>query len=157
MSYRFLESWSLTASLAASGQVVAKVWTLTPTGGVTLVKSFRQASVYGAYSRSEAGNIIVSSGYFDQFDVGYRQKINQKWSVGGGVGQYRTIQTFTHQDGKHAGGSVNYQWSPRVSLNAGYSFARQNGIQTSTFSPFLGDTSFFSFGVNWLLGEHSGL
>jgi len=157
MSYKFLNSWSLSASLAASGQVVAQVWTLTPTGSLTLMKAFRRSSVYGAYSRSEAGNIIVSTGYFDQADIGYSQKFSQKLSFNAGAGQYRTINTFNRLDGKHIGGSVSYQWTPRVSLNAGYSYAHQTGVQNSTFSPFLGNTSFFSAGVNWLLGSHSGL
>ncbi len=152
------ESWSFAASLAASGQLVSQVWTLTPTGSLRVVKKFaRGSSILAAYSRSEAGSIVLSSGYFDQANVSYNQNLNRKLSFNAGVGTFRTVNTGTSQNGKTIGGGVNYQYSPRLSFNAGYNYGHQNGTETSTFFPLLGNTNSFNLGLTWLLGSHSGL
>jgi long-subunit fatty acid transport protein len=123
-----------------------------------LMKSFRQASIVAAYTRSEASSVFVSSGYYDQADIGYNQRIGQKITVNAGVGEFRTSNTGTtnNEYGKRAGAGIAYQWFPRLSVNVGYNLAHQNGTQTSQFSP-VGDTSYFSVGLTWLLGAHSGL
>ena len=58
--------WSLGGSLSASSQTYAGSYTLTPTGNLRLMKSFRQSSISAAYTRTEASYVLVSSGYFDQ-------------------------------------------------------------------------------------------
>ena len=155
--YNFHQSWFVSGSVAATGQLVANVLTMTPTGTVTLMKRFSHSAISGAYSRSEAGSVIVSSGYFDQADIGYNQSISKKLSFNVGVGEFRTINTVAHAYGKRAGGGVSYQWTPRLSVFAGYSFAHQNGTVSTNFSPFLGNTNAFNMGLTWLLGARSGL
>ena len=150
----FRGSWTLAGSLAASFQSAQfSYWT--PTGSITGVKAFHwNGALSAAYSRSQAAQVFVSSGYFDQGDISYRQRIGQKFSVNAGVGEFRTVDVLSHEHGKRAGASLSYQWLPRLSLNAGYNFAHQTGTQ-STF--FLGNTSYVSFGVSWLPGAQSGL
>ncbi len=157
--YKFAQSWSVAGSLASSGQLIAKVWELSPTGSVRVLKSFSRSrsSISAAYTRAEASNVFISSGYYDQGDISYNQALSNKLSFNVGAGEFRTINTTTHYYGKRAGGSLSYQLSPRLSLNGGYNFAHQEGVQTSSFSPFLGNTNSFNLGLTWFLGAHSGL
>jgi hypothetical protein len=154
--------WALGGSLYVSSQRAggsAGAYTFTPAGNLTLRKSFfgDTASVSAAYTRTEASNILVSSGYFDQGDIGYNQKFGRKVNINAGVGEYRISGSGVHQYGKRAQAGATYEWSPRVSLNAGYNFAHQGGVLASNFSPFLGNVSYFSVGVTWVLGARSGL
>jgi hypothetical protein len=152
-------SWSVAGALSAGGQLVANIWTLTPTGSLKVMKRFNRfsrSSIAAAYTRSEAGSIILSSGYFDQGNISYSQNIDRKLSFNVGVGMYRTINTGSSQNGKTVGGGVNYQYSSRLSFNAGYNFAHQNGMSTATFLPFLGNTNSLNLGVTWFLGSRSG-
>lgn len=150
-------SWSIAGYLAATGQLTAQVWRLSPTGTLRLIKSFRQSSIIAAYTRAEASTVFISNGYFDQGDISYNQNIGKRVNVNVGAGEYRTINTGSHQYGKRVGGSVNYQWLPRLGLNASYNFAHQSGALTSSFAPFLGNVSYLSVGLNWSLGSRSGL
>ncbi len=155
--YRFQQSWSVAGSLAASAQRQNNVWTVTPTGSLRLSKSFRRSTFSAAYTRSEASNVLVSNGYYDQANLAYNQVINQRLSFNVGVGGYRTIDAGIDQHGKTAGGSLAYKWTPRLSLSGGYSFSHQNGAGTFGFLPFQGNTSALSLGLTWLLGAQSGL
>jgi len=121
-----------------------------------VIKKFSRSSIAAAYTRAEAGSIILSSGYFDQGNISYNQNINRKLSFNAGVGMYRTINTGSNQNGKTIGGGVGYQYSPRLSFNAGYNFGHQNGTTTSTFFPFLGNTNSLNLGLVWFLGSRSG-
>jgi len=149
--------WSLGGNLYVSSQRSggSGSYTLTPAGRLTLLKSFRggTSSIAAAYSRQEASNILVSSGYFDQGDISYNQRIGQKIRTNVGVGAFRTVNTG-YEHGKRVGGGINYQWSPRVGLYANYNFAHNSGTQ-STF--FAGNTNVLSFGLTWALGSQSGL
>jgi len=152
--------WSLGGSCYVSSQRYggSGAYTLTPAGTLRLMKRFGESSsITAAYTRTEASNILVSSGYYDQGDIGYTQKIGGRVNVNAGVGEYRISNAGTHQYGKRVGGGVSYQWTPRVSLNAGYNFAHQSGTLASNFSPFLGNVSYFSVGLTWILGGRSGL
>lgn len=154
--YRLHDTWFVAGSLAASGQLVAQIWQLTPAGSISVRKSFTNSSVFAAYTRAEANNVFVSSGYFDQGDIGYQRKVGQKLQLNASAGAFRTIDTGITQKGKRVGGSVSYRWTPRLNLNASYNFAHQVGADTSTFSPLLGNTSAFSFGLSWSLGANPG-
>src|SRR5271166_3143120 len=156
-SYKFGQSWSVSGSLAASGQLVAQVWTLTPTGNLRLLKSFGRSSISAAYTRSEASYVFVSRGYYQQADVGYNMNLSRKSGFNVGVGQWQTVNTGFNQHGWRASGSTYYQLSPRLSLNGGYSFSHAEGVQTASFAPYLGNTNTFTVGLTWLLGAHSGL
>ena len=150
-------SWSIAGSIAASGQLAAQVWRLSPTGTLRLVKSFSQSSIIAAFTRSEATNVFISTGYFQQGDISYNQTIGRKVNVNVGVGAYQTINTGSRQTGRRFGGSFSYQWLPRLGLNTSYNFAHQSGTLTSNFAPFLGNVSYLSVGLNWSLGSQSGL
>jgi len=149
------QSWSLGGSLSLSTQRYGGVYTATPVGSLTLLKTFQGSSISAAYSRSEAINVFASNGYFDQGDISYRRNLGRRIGFNAGVGAFRTVNTaINHENGKRAGGSVSYQWLPRVGLNASYNFAHQSGTQ-SIF--YVGNTSYFSFGLTWLVGAQSGL
>ena len=151
--YRPQTSWSISGSIAASGQLVGQVWRLTPTGSLTASKRFSDASViFGAFARTEAGSILASSGYYEQGDVGYSRKLGDHIRLNGSVGVYRTSQVSFQQRGKHASISMGYRLTDRLSVNAGYNFAHQTGAAASASLPFLGTTNSFSFGLNWSLG-----
>jgi hypothetical protein len=153
--YRF-NTWVVAGSLAASGQLIAQVWDLTPGGSISVRKAFTTSSIYGAYTRAEASTVFVSSGYFDQGDIGYHKSVGQKLQLNLDAGFFRTINTGITQKGKRVGGSLSYRWKPRLNLNASYNYAHQVGADTSSFSPLLGNTSAFSFGISWKLGAESG-
>jgi hypothetical protein len=149
------ESWSLGGSIALSSQMWAGSFIWTPTGSLNLTKSFRAGgSIIAAYSRSEASTFLASGGYYDQGDISYNRGIGSKFFVNADVGVFQTAYTGYHETGKRAGGSVNYRWLPRLTLNASYFYLRQSGVQPNFF---LGNTSLFSFGLNWLVGAQSGL
>src|SRR5271157_2177888 len=156
-SYKLGQSWSVSGSLAASGQLVAQVWTLTPTGTLRLLKSFGRSAIIAGYTRSEASNVFVSSGYYQQADVGYNLNLSRKTGFNVGVGQWQTVNTGFNQHGWRASGSTYYQLSPRLSMNGGYSFSHAEGVQTTSFAPYLGNTNTLSVGLTWFLGAHSGL
>jgi len=156
LDYKFGRSWTIAGSLAASGQLMAQIWTLTPTGSVKIAKSFSKSSIAAAYTRAEASSVFVSSGFYDQGDISFNQRLGQKINFNVGVGEFRTINAGINQSGKRAGGGMSYQWRPRVSLNASYNFGQQNGTEASNFSPFLGTTNAFSIGVNWQLCSNAG-
>jgi hypothetical protein len=149
--------WSLGGSVSASTQTYGGSYTVTPTGSLRLMKSFGQSSISAAYTRTEASYVLVSSGYFDQADIGYHRKLGQNANLSVGVGEYRTSYTAYRQTGTRAGGSVDYMFSPRLSLNAGYNYAHQNGTLPSNLAPFVENVSYFSIGLKWLLGSRSGL
>jgi len=121
------------------------------------MKSFGQSSIVAGYTRTEAANVLISSGYYEQGDVSYNRSIGQKVNVNAGGGAFRTSYTGSYYNGIRAGGGLTYQWMTRLSLHAGYNFSHQNGVQAAGFAPFLGNTSYFNIGLNWLLGQHSGL
>lgn len=149
--------WSLGGSVSASTQTYAGSYTVTPVGTLRLMKSFGQSSISAAYTRTEASYVLVSSGYFDQADIGYHRRIGQNANFNVGVGEYRTSYTAYRQTGTRAGGSVDYMFSPRLSLNAGYNYAHQTGTLPSNLAPFDENVSYFSIGLKWLLGSRSGL
>ena len=154
--YRPQSTWSISGTLAASGQLVGQVWTLTPTGSLTASKSFSDSSViFGAFTRTEAASILASSGYYEQGDLGYSRKVGDHIRLNGSVGAYRTSEVSFQQQGKHAGVYMNYRLTDRLSINAGYNFAHQTGAAASSSLPFLGTTNALSFGLNWALGAQS--
>ncbi len=156
--YLFHQTWSVSGALAASGQLVAQIWTLAPTGSLRIMKRFRDSSaITAAYTRSEASAVFVSAGYYDQTDLGYNRKLGSKMNLGLNVGEYRTIAATARQDGKHAGAYFSYRLSPRLSASAGYSYAYQTGAADLALSPFLGSVNSFNVGLNWNLGSSSGL
>ena len=150
--------WSLGGGVYVSSQRygAGQGYTFTPAGRLTLLKSFRggASSIAAAYSRQEASNILVSTGYYDQGDISYNQRIGQKIQSNVGVGTFRTLYTGYHEHGKRAGGGINYLLSPRVSLYANYNHAYNSGTQ-ATF--YRGNTNILSFGLTWSLGSQSGL
>jgi hypothetical protein len=153
------ESWSLGGSIALSSQSYSGgSYTMTPTGSLYLMKSFGGgvSSITAAYTRTEASNILVSSGYYDQADISYNQRISQKVRAFVGGGAFRTSYTVYDEHGERVGGGINYQWSPRVALHANYNFAHQTATQPQT-AFFVGNTNILTCGVTWTLGAQSGL
>ena len=155
--YRFHQTWSVTGSLAASGQLVAQVWTLTPTGNFTLRKSFSDSSVISAaYTRTEASAVFVSAGYYDQADIGYSRKFGDKLRLSFNVGEYHTTTLEARANGMHAGVSSGYQLSPHLSINGGYTYAHQSGAQGLQIYSLVGNVNSFSVGINWSFGARPG-
>ena len=154
--YRPAPSWNISGSVAASGQLISQVWTLSPTGSVRVSKSFSDGSaIFGAYTRTEATAVLVSTGYYSQSDIGYSRKIKQKMSFSATFGQYKTSDLDLKQNGTHAGSFFTYRLRPNLSLSTGYNYVHQAGAQDLTLSPFVGTTSSFSIGLNWILGSPS--
>jgi hypothetical protein len=152
--YRFHDTWLVSGALAASGQLLAQVWQLAPTGNLRLMKSFPdRSSIFAAYTRSEASAVFASYGYYDQADLGYNRRMGNKTNLSFNVGEYRTVNALAREDGKHAGLSLSYRLNPHLSLNGGYNYVHQAGDQASSISPFLGTVNSFSFGVTWTLGS----
>lgn len=156
--YRPAPSWNISGAIAASGQLIAQVWTLSPTGSLRVSKSFKDSSViFGAYTRTEATAVFVSTGYYSQSDLGYSRKFGQKVTFDVTVGAYQTSEiNLAEERGKHAGSFFSYRFMPNLSLSAGYNYANQTGAQSLTLFPLLGTTSSFSVGLNWALGSRPG-
>ncbi len=129
---------------------------MSPTGSVRVSKSFSDGSaIFGAYTRTEATAVLVSTGYYSQSDIGYSRKIKQKMSFSATFGQYKTSDLDLKQNGTHAGSFFTYRLRPNLSLSTGYNYVHQAGAQDLTLSPFVGTTSSFSIGLNWILGSPS--
>lgn len=157
IQYRFHDTWFITGSLAASGQLVAQVWTLTPTGNFTLRKTFNDSStISAAYTRTEASAVFVSAGYYDQADLGYSRKFGEKLRLNFNVGRYHTTASGVQQSGMHASVFSGYRLSPHLSLNGGYTYAYQSGAQTLALVPFVGNVNSFNVGLSWSFGSRSG-
>ena len=156
VQYRPAPTWNISGSVAASVQQISGLWTLSPTGSVRASKSFSDGSViFGAYTRTEATAVLVSTGYYSQSDLGYSRKINQKMNFSVTVGEYKTSDLDLKQNGTHAGSFFTYRFRPNLSLSTGYNYVHQAGAQNLTLSPFVGTTSSFSIGLNWILGSPS--
>ncbi len=142
---RIGKSWWLSGTLGGSLQ--QQPWSSwTPTGSLTLMKSFRRSSVAAAYTRTRADQVLLSSGYFDQGDISYAATLSPKWQFNVGVGEYRTVETTTSSHGKRANGTLFYQLFPSCALFAQYNYIQQSGSNTTLFA---GDNSFLSFGLRW--------
>jgi len=122
----------------------------TPIGNIGITKAFRNGSMSLTYSRSQAEQVLLSSGYFDQFDFGYNRTFNRKLTMSMGGGAFRTVETGTHGTGKRIGGSVFYRWAHNLSWTAGYNYSSQSGNQPSLN---LGNTTYISFGLIWNPGQ----
>lgn len=139
----------ITANLSASYQSGQySYWT--PVGNIGVSKALRNGSMSFTYSRSQAEQVLLSSGYFDQFDFGYNRRFNRKLTVSMGGGAFRTVETGTHGTGKRIGGSVFYKWVHNLSWTAGYNYSSQSGNQPTLN---LGNTTYISFGLVWNPGQ----
>lgn len=140
--------WWISGRLAATYQQgTTTAWL--PTGNLSVLRSFRRSTLSAAYSRNQAEEAFLSSGYFDQLDVAYSGQFGQKFGVSAGVGAYRTLLTSTHEHGKRANFSGSYRMRPNLAWTLGYQYSQQNGTATSLYN---GRTSYFTFGLQWTLG-----
>jgi len=146
---RFARSWYLSLTGAATRQQGGySSWT--PTGSITLLKVFRGQTISAAYTRTTAEQPLLSRGYFDQADIAYSLHIGRNITASGGVGEFRSISTGDHQNGRRAYASLSYRWLRNLAWTASYSYSSQSGNQPSLY---LGNTSFFSVGLSWYLGH----
>jgi hypothetical protein len=146
---QFGQSWWLTGNISASYQGGVDSYWL-PVGNLGLMKKFRNASLLVAYSRSQAEQVLVSSGYFDQADLSYSQAFGRKFSASLGAAAFRTVNTGARGTGKRVFGSVSYRWIRNMSWVAAYSFSSQHGNQQNLN---IGDSSYISIGLRWNLGR----
>lgn len=145
--------WSISANLAASYQhTTVAQWT--PSGSVSVSKLFRNGNIAAAYSRSEASQVFVSSGYFDQADLSYSRHLGRKMTTFFGAGAFRGVLTGSRESGERVGANFSYQLRRDVALTSGYNFVRQRADQASLYN---GNTTFVTFGLTWTLGRPSGL
>ena len=145
--------WSISANLAASYQhTTVAQWT--PSGSVSVSKLFRNGNIAAAYSRSEASQVFVSSGYFDQADLSYSRHLGRKMTTFFGAGAFRGVLTGSRESGERVGANFSYQLRRNVALTSGYNFVRQRADQASLYN---GNTTFVTFGLTWTLGRPSGL
>jgi hypothetical protein len=143
------QSWYFTGSIGTSlQQGLNSSWT--PTGSATIMKTMRRGTLSAAYTRTEAAQVLLSSGYFDQADLAYVTRINSRVSASLGLGAFRSVDTGSSERGKRAYANISYRWIRNLAWQFGYSFSSQNGAQRSLYS---GDTSYFSVGLNWVLGH----
>jgi hypothetical protein len=126
----------------------------TPVGNIGISKSFHNGSMSLTYSRSQAAQVLLSSGYFDQFDFGYNHSFNRKFSTSMEGGAFRTVETGSHGTGKRIGGSAFYRWVHNLSWVASYNYSTQSGNQPTLN---LGNTTYISFGLNWNPGQAPNL
>lgn len=146
-------SWYFTGSIGASLQQGLNNSSWMPTGGATIMKSMRRGTISAAYSRTEAAQVLLSSGYFDQADLAYVTQVNSRISASLGLGAFRSVGTGSSERGKRAYGNLSYRWIRNLAWQFGYNFSSQNGTQRSLY---FGDTSYFSVGLNWVLGHPTG-
>jgi hypothetical protein len=125
----------------------------TPTGNLGIVKTLPKGSLSVAYSRTQAEQVLLSSGYFDQLDFSYTHSFSRNLSMSLSGGAFRTVETVAHGTGKRIGGSVFYKWAHNLSWTAGYNYSNQSGNLPNLN---LGDTTYISFGLNWNPGRAPG-
>ncbi len=143
------QTWYVAATIAGSYQQGPFAY-WTPTGSFSIMKVFRRGTVSAAYTRTTASQALLSSGYFDQSDLAYTAHIGKKIGTSVGVGEFRSIITGGHQHGLRAYSSLSYRWLPNLAWTVGYNYAKQTGTEPSLY---LGNTSYFSVGLNWILGH----
>jgi hypothetical protein len=145
--------WAIAANIAASYQhTTVGLWT--PSGSVSISRLFRNGSASAAYSRSQASQVFVSSGFFDQADVSYSRHLGRKMTTFFGAGAFRGVLTGSRESGERVGANFSYQLRSNVALTSGYNFVRQRSDQASLYN---GNTTFVTFGLTWILGRPSGL
>jgi hypothetical protein len=149
----FGQSWWLSGNLSASYQSGVDSYWL-PVGNIGLMKTFRNGAFSVGYSRSQAEQVLLSSGYFDQVDLAYSRNFGRRISASIGAAAFRTIQTSTHGQGERYFGSFYYRWVHNLSWVASYNYSSQSGNQPTLN---LGNTTYISVGLRWMLGRTPGL
>jgi hypothetical protein len=147
------QTWYVAVSASASLQQQAGASSWLPTGSASIMKNFHNGNLSAAYSRREAAQVLLSSGYFDQADVSYVTHFGPKVSASVGAGAFRSINTGSSQRGKRAYASVSYRWVRNLSWSFAYNLSSQNGTGSSLY---YGDITNFTVGLNWALGHPNG-
>jgi hypothetical protein len=149
VNQKFGQSWYLAATLAGSYQQgPLSYWT--PTGSISLMKTFRSTTISAAYTRTTAAQVLLTTGYFDQSDISLTTRLRQTINMSMGAGEFRSINTGGHQHGLRTYASLSYRWKPNLAITAGFNYASQTGTAPNLY---LGNTSYFHFGLNWILGR----
>ena len=141
--------WSLTANLAASHQTVAG-GTWTPTGGISVARTFQNGSLAAGYTRTFSSQVFVSSGYIDQASISYNCRLGRKFGIGLGASDFRSIGGVNRQTGQYYNAGTYYPLRPNMNVNLNYGFTHQQSTQSLLYN---GNTSVVSFGVVWVLGH----
>ena len=150
---QFGQTWWLSGGLSASYQSGVNPYWL-PVGSIALMKTFRTGTFTVGYSRSQAEQVLVSSGYFDQADFGYSRNFGRKFSASIGGAAFRTVETVSRGQGGRAFGSVYYRWVHNLAWVASYNYSNQKGNSRDLN---LGTTTYISVGLRWMLGRTPGL
>jgi hypothetical protein len=150
---QFGQTWWLTGNLSASYQSGVNSYWL-PVGSIALMKTFRTGTFSVGYSRSQAEQVLLSSGYFDQADFGYSRNFGRKFSASIGAAAFRTVETVSRGQGERAFGSIYYRWVHNLAWVASYNYTNQTGNARDLN---LGTTTYISVGLRWMLGRTPGL
>ncbi len=146
-------NWWITGNISASYQSGQTSYWL-PVGNIGLMRNFSTGSLVLGYSRSEAAQTLLSSGYFDQADLAYSRAFGRKFSTQLGAAEFRTIQTGSHGQGERIFGSIYYRWIHNLSWVASYNYSSQKGNQPGLN---IGNSTYISLGLRWMLGRVAGL
>jgi hypothetical protein len=142
--------WSVSANLAASYQNAGTAgWT--PTGGVSVSRTFQNGSLAAAYNRTVSSQVFVSSGYIDQTTISYGRQLGRKIGLSLGGSEFRTIAHESHQTGRNFNVGTSYPLRPSVNVTVSYGYIHQESTQSLLYN---GNTSILSFGLVWVL-EHT--
>jgi len=147
------QAWWVTGNISASYQSGPQSYWL-PIGNIGVMRTFHTGSVVVGYSRSEAQQALLSSGYFDQADLAYSRTFGRKVSAQMGAGVFRTVQTGTHGQGERIFGSIYYRWIHNLSWVLAYNYSNQSGNQPGLN---VGTSTYVSFGLRYNLGRVPGL
>lgn len=146
------QSWFVAATLGASHQSgVDAGWT--PTGTVSIMKTLKNGTLSGAYSRTMAAQVLLTKGYFDQADIAYSRHLGQKVGASIGIGEFRSVGTGGNNHGRRAYATVSYRWLHNLAWSFSYNYSKQTATQSTLY---LGTTNYMSVGLQWVLGQPSG-
>lgn len=144
--HSFRGGWSLSGSF---GFITANFqggrnWSESATGSV--VKQFRRSRASIAYYRGHSFSGYISQGYSDRIDASYQLYVGRRWTMGGGVGYLRDVETADGIWGKYGEANLSFGLTSTFSLFGSYVYKWQAANNSLVFS---GNTNYLRCGIQW--------
>jgi hypothetical protein len=115
-------------------------------GSMSVVKRFRRSQAAIAYYRGHTFAGYISQQLSDRVDASYQQYLGRRWTLGGGVGYLRDIETGNGIWGKYGEANLSFGLTSSVSLFGNYVYQWQAANNNLIFT---GNTNFLRCGIQW--------
>jgi hypothetical protein len=146
-SQRVSQTWRFATSVGVStsgSSGNSRAWV--GTGLVSLIKSFREASLAFSYYRGQDAGIQITNSYSDRLDLSYTKSLSSRVRTTLGGGYYREFLGATNTKGAYLSGEVAYLLSTTFSVYAAYAFKDQRNGGEQLFN---GREQYVTTGIRW--------